>query len=426
MSTTSRIRTRNRTIALAAALAVVVSSCSLVPGQGDDDAGPNDEITVAAVESGLDEAGTPTRGGQLVYGLEAEVGTTGYCLPEAELAISGMQVARSLYDTLTVPDEDGEYVPYLAKALDHDDSYKEWTISLRPGITFHDGSSLDADVVKNNLDAYRGQYPGRSPLLFTFVLGNIDDPSRIADQVQRMEQLGHDFGAAARALVEAIRSAPPPDPSFPVVPQEEHPWLASLAEAVLGDRHPAITLGSAWVRVAEVLAHMLDTLVAGALSSELFQPLAKLLGWAAPHLIDTILSPFVALGKDGAPATQHFQDSWYLGLPMDNGMDDLLMPTYFTEIWIPFTEAGGEVQQAIAALRKLFDADGTAEGCYAATGPFSIELYATKAGQTFFLDPAYGDKDVFRVDVFWFGYNGGSPQPRVKSSAKMRSVAGST
>ncbi|MBK7154473.1 MAG: FAD-binding protein [Sandaracinaceae bacterium] len=245
-------------------------------------------------------------------------------------------------------------------------------------------------------------------LLYT-VLGNIDDPSRIADQVQRMEQLGHDFGAAARALVEAIRSAPPPDPSFPVVPQEEHPWLASLAEAVLGNRHPAITLGSAWVRVAEVLAHMLDTLVAGALSSELFQPLAKLLGWAAPHLIDTILSPFVALGKDGAPATQHFQDSWYLGLPMDNGMDDLLMPTYFTEIWIPFTEAGGEVQQAIAALRKLFDADGTAEGCYAATGPFSIELYATKAGQTFFLDPAYGDKDVFRVDVFWFGYNGGSP-----------------
>ena len=25
------------------------------------------------------------------------------------------------------------------------------------------------------------------------------------------------------------------------------------------------------------------------------------------------------------------------------------------------------------------------------------------------LDPAYGDKDIFRVDVFWFGYNGGDP-----------------
>lgn len=94
---------------------------------------------------------------------------------------------------------------------------------------------------------------------------------------------------------------------------------------------------------------------------------------------------------------------------MDNGMDDLLMPTYFTEIWIPFTAEGGEVEKAIAALRKLFDADGTAEGCYAATGPFSIELYATKAGQTFYLDPAYGEKNIFRVDVFWFGYNAGDP-----------------
>ncbi len=245
-------------------------------------------------------------------------------------------------------------------------------------------------------------------LLYT-VLGNLDDPHRIADQVKRLELLGHDMGAAVRALVEAIRSAPPPDPAYPVVPQEEHPWLYALSEKLLGDRHPAITLGAPWVRVAEVLAHMLDTLVAGALASELFAPLAKLLSWAAPHLIDSILSPFVSLGKNGTPAVQKFQDVWYLGLPMDNGMDDLLMPTYFTEIWIPFTVEGGEVERAIAALRKLFDADGTAAGCYAATGPFSIELYATKAGKTFFLDPAYGDKDVFRVDVFWFGYNGGDP-----------------
>jgi len=171
MSTTSR--TRNRAVALAAAVAVLATSCSLLPGHDDGDAGSNDDVTVAAVESGLESAGKPARGGQLVYGLEAEVGTTGYCLPEAELAISGMQVARSLYDTLTVPDEDGDYVPYLAKAIDHDDSYKEWTISLRPGITFHDGSSLDAKVVKNNLDAYRGAYDNRSPLLFSFVLANI-------------------------------------------------------------------------------------------------------------------------------------------------------------------------------------------------------------------------------------------------------------
>lgn len=245
-------------------------------------------------------------------------------------------------------------------------------------------------------------------LLYT-ILGNLDDPDSFAEQVKRLELAGKDLGAGAKALVESIRSAPPPDPAFAVVPQEEHPWLSALAETLLGERHPAVTLGSVWTKVAETIAHMLDTLVAGALSSTLFKPLAKLLDWAAPHIIDKILSPFVALADDGGPAIQKFQDLWYLGLPMDNQMDDVLMPTYFTEIWIPFTEAGGEVKKAIAALRTLFDADGTAAGCYKATGPFSFELYATKAGDKFFLDPAFGDKDVFRVDVFWFGYNNGDP-----------------
>ena len=41
-----------------------------------------------------------------------------------------------------------------------------WTIKLRPNILFSDGSKLDAQVVKDNLDAYRGKYPGRAPLLY--------------------------------------------------------------------------------------------------------------------------------------------------------------------------------------------------------------------------------------------------------------------
>ena len=44
-----------------------------------------------------------------------------------------------------------------------------WTITIREGVKFHDGTDLTAEVVKNNLDAYRGQYPTRSPLLFVFV-----------------------------------------------------------------------------------------------------------------------------------------------------------------------------------------------------------------------------------------------------------------
>ncbi len=123
-------------------------------------------------ESGLADAGKPVRGGKLIYGLEAETGG-GYCLAEAQLAISGIMVARAFYDTLTVPNDKGDYKPYLAKSVDHDATYKTWTIKLRDGVKFHDGTPLNAKVVKNNLDAYRGKYPGRAPLLFLFVLTNL-------------------------------------------------------------------------------------------------------------------------------------------------------------------------------------------------------------------------------------------------------------
>jgi peptide/nickel transport system substrate-binding protein len=133
-------------------------------GGGDDDGGGG---------GGGNEAGEPVRGGSVAYGLEAET-SGGYCLAEAQLAIGGIQVARSMYDTLTSINGEGEYVPYLAESVEPNDDYTEWTIGLREGIKFHDGSDLTAEVVKNNLDAYRGEYPAREPLLFIFVLQNID------------------------------------------------------------------------------------------------------------------------------------------------------------------------------------------------------------------------------------------------------------
>ncbi|QXC61647.1 ABC transporter substrate-binding protein [Aquihabitans sp. G128] len=138
------------------------------------------ELDAAAGESGLAKAGEPKRGGKLVYGLEADTGG-GFCLSEGQLAISGMMVVRAVYDTLTVPNSKGDYVPYLAKAITHNDDYTEWNIELRDGVKFHDGSPLTAQVVKNNLDAYRGVYPGRSSLLFLFVLANIDKVDAVDD-----------------------------------------------------------------------------------------------------------------------------------------------------------------------------------------------------------------------------------------------------
>lgn len=119
----------------------------------------------------------PVYGGDLTYGMEADPGggTSGFCLPETQLAISGMLVSRTFYDTLTIPNDEGGYSPWLAESVTPNATYDSWDIKLRDGITFHDGSKLDAQVVKNNLDAYRGTYPGRQPVLFLLVFSNIKD-----------------------------------------------------------------------------------------------------------------------------------------------------------------------------------------------------------------------------------------------------------
>ena len=116
-------------------------------------------------------------GGTVAYGLEADPGggTSGFCLPEAQLAIAGIMVARTFYDTLTIPNADGGYSPWLAESVTGDATNQTWTIKLRDGVKFHDGTPLDSTVLKNNLDAYRGTYPQRKPLLFKIAFDNIAD-----------------------------------------------------------------------------------------------------------------------------------------------------------------------------------------------------------------------------------------------------------
>ncbi len=122
--------------------------------------------------SAAGDEGTPTPGGKIVYGLEAET-TDGWCLPEAQLAIAGIMVARTIYDTLTRPDAEGKYEPWLAESVEPNADATVWTIKVREGVKFHDGTDLTGEVVKNNLDAYRGTYPGRTPLLFAITFSNI-------------------------------------------------------------------------------------------------------------------------------------------------------------------------------------------------------------------------------------------------------------
>ena len=85
----ARRSVRSRTLPQRLICGVMV--LSLLAGCGKD-AGADKPSNTRAVkgESGLASAGDPVRGGRLVYAIEGE--SDGFCLPEAQLAISGTMV----------------------------------------------------------------------------------------------------------------------------------------------------------------------------------------------------------------------------------------------------------------------------------------------------------------------------------------------
>jgi len=164
----ARSRTARWLVGLVA-ISLLAGSCGSEPDQKAQQREGSDKTE----ESGLAGAGAPVRGGRIVYGIDAET-NGGFCLTDATLAIAGNLIRNALYDTLTVLDENTEPKPFLARTVTPDAGFTTWTIGLRDGVEFHDGTDLDATVLKNNLDAYVGRNPDRPAALYPIVLSNID------------------------------------------------------------------------------------------------------------------------------------------------------------------------------------------------------------------------------------------------------------
>ncbi len=141
---TSR-RTVWLSVAAAACVVVVIGAVLL---SGGSDGGQSIAVTNER----------PHVGGSIKYGIVAPT-PGGWCLYRSQLDDAGVQVASAIYDTLTAPGADGEIHPSLAASVTANRDATSWTIDLQPDVVFSDGSPLDAQVVKDNLDAYKDQSP---------------------------------------------------------------------------------------------------------------------------------------------------------------------------------------------------------------------------------------------------------------------------
>ncbi|HSL58942.1 MAG TPA: ABC transporter substrate-binding protein, partial [Acidimicrobiales bacterium] len=149
-------------LALLAVFALVAAACGDDDDSGGDAGGDTD--TTEADDSGDDDEGGITAttaapevegaqsGGSLTVGLEAE--TNSWLPGEGSFASPGVNVARAIYDGLAARGADGNVDPLMAESIVPNEDLTEWTVTLRPGITFTDGTPLDAQNQKDIFDTY--------------------------------------------------------------------------------------------------------------------------------------------------------------------------------------------------------------------------------------------------------------------------------
>jgi hypothetical protein len=97
--------------------------------------------------------------------------------------------------------------------------------------------------------------------------------------------------------------------------------------------------------------------------------------------------------------SEQFWDHWYRGLPIDNTISDLWMPTEFTDLFVDIRHT----TKLMRTLRDFWKGDRRMER----TGPYTAEVYATKESR-FWMSPAFQRRSV-RVDMLWFKSGKTSP-----------------
>jgi peptide/nickel transport system substrate-binding protein len=129
-------------VVLGAGASSVLAGCS---------SGSSSPTTTSGSSTTASKPGTPKRGGALVVGTIAEI--DGFYPPVNHWDTNGFLYANAVFDPLMAVAADGSVQPYLAKTMTSNSTFDTWTMTLRPGVKFNDGSALTAAVVKANFEA---------------------------------------------------------------------------------------------------------------------------------------------------------------------------------------------------------------------------------------------------------------------------------
>lgn len=119
-------------------MVLVLSACT-------DDGNVEEE---AAEGDGSDEQAETADGGDLTIAIPSDAVSMD---PHGSNDVPSEQVRDEIYEPLVTQDENLEIVPLLAEEWEEVDD-TTWRFTLQEGVTFHDGSEFNAEVVKANIE----------------------------------------------------------------------------------------------------------------------------------------------------------------------------------------------------------------------------------------------------------------------------------
>ncbi|MGW4466331.1 ABC transporter substrate-binding protein [Micromonospora sp. NPDC004704] len=156
--------------------------------------------------------GTPRSGGTLTFA----VGSYAGCVDPHQVASNDTIYAlRQIVDSLTDQDPStGKIVPWLAERWEVSADARTFTFHLRPGVTFSDGSPVNAQAVRDNFDAAR-KLGAKANLATGYLSGYVgtetpDDPTAVVSFEQPNAQFLQATSTFSLGLVagSSVRKTP--------------------------------------------------------------------------------------------------------------------------------------------------------------------------------------------------------------------------
>lgn len=142
-------------LAAGMALALVAGACAGAPAQ------PAPQATTGAAGAGTTPAASPTPKSVALLKVGTTQDESSWNPYTYNSGYPGWTVLLMQFDTLMAFDLNNEPQPWLAKDVQASADSKTWTITMQPGVKWHDGTPFTADDVKFTVEYFQKNIHGR-------------------------------------------------------------------------------------------------------------------------------------------------------------------------------------------------------------------------------------------------------------------------